>query len=215
MSGMEKFTFNQIRSTATHASGRLFQKSQKIFNRYRFFWFLVLNFIHNIINFHVDIAKLKKNRLIKYVTFLAQYWKLSFQIKPLRTVKGWSSILHATIGKNNGRFGDRTPGIWFHGGSTKLHICSAINGNPNRCYNSKPLPRNKFSTILIQQVRVRKRYGQKYMIRIHFQVFINNKKVVDVVNQKPKIFRNVRYYAGDPWFQPAFAILRNFRLRIL
>ena len=148
---------------------------------------------------------LQQNRVVATKKHLLRGWKLSFNINPFGIVHGWSSILHATIGKNNGRYGDRTPGIWFHGGSTKLHICSAINGNRNLCYNSKPLPRNRFSTILIQQI-------QKANHQYFFQIYINGRKVFDVLNKRPQVFANVKYYASDPWFNAARAIITKFRV---
>ena len=39
----------------------------------------------------------------------------------------------------------------------------------------------------------------------YYQIFINGKRVVNELNEKPKIFNNVKYYASDPWYVPGKA----------
>ena len=160
-----------------------------------------------IFTFTFSSDVVKKNQVITSKSVLPRGWKVTLQVRPSGTIYGWSNILHATIGKNIARYGDRTPGIWFHSASTRLHICSAVNGNKNYCYNSPSLHRYKFTTITIQQVQKRS-YGNHYF----YQIYINGKKVVDVLNSRAQIFRNVKYYAGDPWYHAAKANIRNFRL---
>ena len=129
---------------------------------------------------------------------LTRGWKVSLDITPFGTVNGWSSIMHATTGGNNGVYGDRTPGIWFHSGTTKLHICSAVNGNKNYCFNSDPIPLNEESKIIVQQIQAVENNPQ-----YTYEIIINGDKVLSVFNDKPETFENVEYYTGDPWYQPA------------
>ena len=146
--------------------------------------------------------------------YLANVWTVQFEIKPLKVMSHWRSILHGTIGGNVKNYGDRTPGVWFISKTTRLFICSAINGNPNFCIATKQsLPLNRYTTVKIQQVALLRRYGSRqYGTRIHFQIRINDKLVADRVNTKPKSFNEVRYYSGDPWYEPAFAVVRNFKV---
>ena len=149
-----------------------------------------------------------RNRLVKTVKVLPHGWVVSFKVRPFSTVYGWSNILHATIGGNDAKYGDRIPGIWFHSGSTKLHICSAVNGNKNYCYNTPyQLGRYKFTTITIRQVQ-KENYGNHYF----YQIIINGKKVVDVMNRETKVFRNVKYYVSDPWHDAARANIQNLKV---
>ena len=144
---------------------------------------------------------------------LQRGWRVTLQVRPFGTVYGWSNILHATIGGNIGKYGDRTPGIWFHSGTTKLHICSAVSGHANYCYNSHALPIHRSSTIVIQQVQRRRTYGSRsYGYRYHFEIFINGVRKISVVNSKPAIFHNVKYYASDPWHNAALAVVSHFKL---
>ena len=162
----------------------------------------------NILSFfYIALTAVIRNRIIKQVRVLPRGWRVTLQVRPSGTVYGWSNVLHATIGKNIARYGDRIPGIWFNSGSTRLHICSAVNGNKNYCYNSPSLHRYKFTKITIQQVQKRS-YGNHYF----YQIYINGKKVVDVLNRRAQIFRNVKCYAGDPWYHAAKANIKNFKL---
>ena len=134
-------------------------------------------------------------------------WRVSVQIRPLGIRNGFSSILHASIGGDAKNYGDRTPAIFFRPKSTGLHICSAVSGNPNYCFDSQPIRRNAYTTVVIQQVQ-KPKYGNLYF----YQIFINGRKVRDVLNTRPQVFRNVRYFASNPFLQPAIANIRNFRL---
>ena len=131
-------------------------------------------------------------------------WRVVFHIQPFDIVHGWGSVLHATIGGNIGKYGDRIPGVWFLPGKTQLHICSAVNGNKNYCKNTKPLPLNKFSTVVIQQIQ-KAPFGNHY----YYQIIINNIVEHDVLNTRPKAFHNVKYYLGDPWYWAARAFVRG------
>lgn len=116
--------------------------------------------------------------------------------------------MHATIGQNNAHSGDRTPAVWFESNSSRILICSAINGNKNYCYSQKEgIPMNKYSTVTIQQIQI-SQFGYLY----HYQIFINKVKVLDVHNQKPQEFDYVKYYLSDPWYLGAKANVRGFQV---
>ena len=140
---------------------------------------------------------------------LTRGWDVSFEITPFGTVSGWSNIMHATTGGDDDVYGARTPGIWFISGTTKLRICSAINGDKTYCLDSDPIPLNKESKIIVQQIQAEDGGDQYY-----FKFFINDKKVKSVLNTQPKVFYNVTYYTSSPWYQPAKAKINNFKLEL-
>ena len=41
---------------------------------------------------------------------------------------------------------------------------------------------------------------------------MNGKRFVDILNDRPQIFNDVKYYASDPWHNPAKAVIANFEL---
>ena len=167
------------------------------------FNYQVLNFV--LVRQHPN--QLKRNNLLTTVKVLQRGWSVSFEIKPTGIVSRWANIIHATLGRDNKRYGDRNPAVWFRPNTRRLHICSAVSGNKNRCYNSASLPKNKFTRVLIRQI-------QKRDFKYHYQIFINGRKRLDVINRRPRIFKNVKYYATDPWYTAANAQLRSFKLKM-
>ena len=152
--------------------------------------------------FHTPV----RGRQIIYKKILSESWSLSFYIKPFGVRPGWSNVLHATTGGDNGVYGYRTPGVWMISNSRRLHICSAVNGNPNYCWNSQSLPANKFTQVEIRQIP---KFGPN---SYYFQVLIDNTLKHEILNKQPSIFHNVRYYLSDPWYKPAKAHVRNFNV---
>jgi hypothetical protein len=138
---------------------------------------------------------------------MSKAWKLSFKIKPTDKQKGWSNIIHATAhGRNYHKYGDRTPGIWFISNTNRLHICSAVNGNKNYCYNTRDLPSNAYSTITIQQIQ--RNDGQ-----FVYQILVNGTMLHQKINDAPQSFKNVKLYASDPWYKPAKAIVKQLEFK--
>ena len=142
------------------------------------------------------------NTLIGNVEEFYPEWKLSMDIYPTGTVSDWTNIFHATIGDDDGNYGDRTPSIWFIGGGTRLHICMAISGDKSKCYDSTPLPIYAWSKLSISQSEESEGF---FMYRIE----INGTEVYSVRNTWPKFFNNVKLYNSDPWYKPASAMLSN------
>ena len=109
-----------------------------------------------------------------------------------------------TISGNEAVYGARIPGIWTLPKSTStgyLHIAFASSGNRNYYVNTKVLPVNKWVKVrLSQQLE-----GSQYI----YKIFINDKQVLRRVNTQPRDFRNVKVYAGDPWYQAAEGYIRN------
>ena len=87
-----------------------------------------------------------------------------------------------------------------------MHICSTVNGNANYCYNTPALPLNKQSTVTVKQVQSPKNH------QYYYQIYIDGKKVHEILNESPQTFNNVKYYASDPWYHPAKAFVTDFKL---
>ena len=146
---------------------------------------------------------MEKGKVIKELDVLPRGWKVSIEIKPLSEVKLHTSIFRGTIGGNYKEHGDRIPAIFFKRSSNNLIICSSINDNANYVTNIPiELPVNKWTKIVVQQI-------QKDDLKYHYEIFINGKKNLSIVNKKPRIFKNVKYFASDPFYQAANAVIRN------
>ncbi|XP_065656161.1 uncharacterized protein LOC100212432 isoform X5 [Hydra vulgaris] len=148
---------------------------------------------------------LVKDNLIAELPSLEKTYSVSFKIKPTLYSQGWKSVIHLTIGQNFGRYGDRTPAVWFlHDGSGRLTIASAINDNANYYFHTEPLQLNKWSSVQISQVRIKEVYT--------FIVYIDGKVIHSVENTKPQSFKNVKVYTADPWYDTQDASLKDLRV---
>ena len=97
-----------------------------------------------------------------------------------------------TIGSNSGKYGDRTPAIFFHP-TRGMHVTSAINGNKNWVKNvAPPPPIGEWTTLSVSQ----KSSGGKYF----YSFAVGGQKIFSVENTQPREFSNVKVYASDPWY---------------
>lgn len=147
--------------------------------------------------------------MVRVIPFQERAWSLSFSVLPLEKISGWASLIHLTTGGNIGQYGYRTPGVWFKPGTTALHICAPVNNKHNHCFNTHHLPLDVFTEVTIIQKSLD--HGYTYW----FYIFVNHKKVYAIKNQNAQIFRNVKVYCGDPWYSPAFAVVREVKFQNL
>ena len=135
-------------------------------------------------------------------------WTVSFEIKPTSIDKKSTNILHATNGGKREAHGEKTPQISFKKGTTILEICSTVNNNAKHCKESpEPLPLNKYTPVIVQQVQ--SITDNKY----YFQIIINGKIIANDPNDNARTLENVSYFASSDWERPAHAVLRNFQLK--
>ena len=151
---------------------------------------------------------LEKSKLFREQPILERGWKISFEIKPLGVnKKEYTNIIHATIGGDYGEHGDRTPKIFFPRRSTKLQFVTSIDDNPNRIFSSDgQLPLNQYSKVVVQQIQK----GQQY----YFEIFVNGKEEVSILNNKPRVFKNVKYYASSPFHTAANALIKEVTVEV-
>ncbi|XP_065672703.1 uncharacterized protein LOC105845300 isoform X5 [Hydra vulgaris] len=153
----------------------------------------------------VNERVLTQNTMIAKLISLEKAYTVSFKLKPSIYSKGLKSIIHLTIGEDNGQYGERTPAVFFHeDGSGRLTISSAINGDGSYSFNSEPLSLNEWSSIRISQIRHKKIFK--------FIVHINGKVVHSIKNTKPQSFKNVAVYAADPWHDAQYGFLKDLRI---
>ena len=133
---------------------------------------------------------------------------MKFQFKPSRFQGGWTNVIHLTTGGNCCGYGQRTPGVWFHGSNgratkNKFHICSAVNGNGNFCYNTGlVVSRGQWTSVEISQLQV----GGSYV----YTVKVDNKVIgKPVINKVARDFSNVKVYAADAWYNAAQGSIKN------
>ena len=130
---------------------------------------------------------------------------ISFELKLDKEISGWTNVLRVFNEEQNCcKVGSRVPAVFVHGGTTKLHICHAINGNGNTCFNSKPLPKGQYTTVVIQQVL---KYDEKY----RYSIEIGGEEVYQVTNTKAQVFQNAKLFASDNYYNPASGSIKNIK----
>ena len=123
--------------------------------------------------------------------------------------------------------GVRIPHVYLHANTTKLHICTALNGNFNHVWNSEEMPVNTWFKLTIKQTRFQAVNEIEVRSKFIYEILINDEIMHQAINQSPKTFRNVNGYSGttgtrqleatifggDPQFLFAAGQFRNFTFK--
>ena len=150
--------------------------------------------------------KLVKNTLKTTLPTLGKEWMISFLFYPTSyTYNGWTSIVHLTTGGNIGKYGNRTPGIFFHP-SYGLSVSSSVNGkhNYNKEFNPSSAPVGQWTKIEISQSKKDNKYI--YKVAIGDDTF-------SVENTQPAEFTNVRVFASDPWHVAQLGSIKDLNIQ--
>eukprot|EP00111_Clytia_hemisphaerica_P008352 TCONS_00024387-protein len=154
-----------------------------------------------------DVYEIARNQYIKTIPIIQKAYRFTMEIKPLGVRHGWTNIFHATSNAGNCcGYGSRIPAFFLFSGSTRLHMCNAVNGRGN-FYIDRTIPMNKFTKVDLQQVLESGEY--------RYSIFFNNVEVYTIVNKKPQVFKHVNVYFGDRFYTPSNALIRNFHFENL
>ena len=110
------------------------------------------------------------------------------------THKGYINLLHATIGGDYTKYGDRVPAIYLAPESTRVQVCSAVNGNPLFCGFSNDIPLNVASEIKVRQYLSSNNVYLYQATVAGVNLFKN-----PVQNTQPRYFPDVKVYASNPF----------------
>jgi len=151
---------------------------------------------------------LVKNHLYDIIALWPKQNFVTLSIKPMSGTIIWANVFQFTTGENYGYHGTRCPSLFLH--FDKWHCTTSANGNANNyIYSGEPIPMNVFSYFYYEQ-----RFNatiQEYVIK----VFINNTLVKEVINNDARDFQNVKIYLANSWYDPADAIVKDFKYGIL
>ena len=136
--------------------------------------------------------KIERNdQKFKGVTIYPNY-EISIDLK-LRenTHNWWSNVLGFRVdgviaddGKGFFPQGSRIPAVFLYKESTRILVCSAINGDGNVCWSSPAeMPVDTWFNLKIKQEVI----GSKYV----YQIFIDEDQVYSIINNEPMTFENV------------------------
>ena len=155
--------------------------------------------------------QLAQNSLLTTLPKMSKEWKVSFEVNPGEySANGYENVLHLTIGGkglgSGAKIGDRTPAIWIHK-SRGVAISSALNGKVAYTKTFKGLPPvGQWTSMEISQTLVKSKYK--------YRISINNKTLLNIENKKPVELKDVKVYAGSPWYKPRKGNIRNLEIEI-
>lgn len=148
-------------------------------------------------------------------------YEVSVDLKITGTVSGWSNIFAMQVdsaGADNRlihpKNGDRIPAVFLHSDSSRLHICSGINGNHNYCYNSEAMDMDTWFNVKI--VQTMKHFTSAHAnagSHIFYQIFINGDQVFEIQNDAAQTYENVKaeFSNGYPTPNTASASKAQYR----
>ena len=134
-----------------------------------------------------------------------QKFEVKFDVLPKSIPSAsYASVIHLTVANNEANHGDRIPAVWLNSQSFWL-VASSVSGNRNHNHAFWNLCLNTWNSFRIWQTQIPD--GSYF-----FEYSINNKTIHSIENNDPKLFRNVKVYAADPWYVSADAKIRNFQI---
>ena len=144
---------------------------------------------------------MRTNELLATLAVLSKQYSVSFQVLPTKFLDDWPNVIHLTIEGNNNKYGYRIPAIFF-GKTGSIWFSKAVYRNGNDYFLSKIFKLGAWITVNIIQFKS----GSDY----RYQIFLNGEKVHEEINKDIREFKDVKIYAGDPWYPAQPGIIRNF-----
>ena len=156
-------------------------------------------------------GQLQKGKQVATVDLPLDY-EIGFDITPgTRLATEYSSIVHFTTNKDCCDYGNRIPGIWFAPKSRKLYI--SVGDTTNGNFNSHDDWKCVNDTILTLEPD---KYYHVKLVLLHkkISVFVNDTVACSNISRTDrKVFKNVKVYMADPWYDAADAIVRGLYLK--
>jgi len=129
-------------------------------------------------------------------------YTMSFDLWPESAKDDWRNVIHVTSNGDCCSDGERSPAVWFYGGTTKLHVRQSwmYSGNDG-CDPPSPLPTRAWTNVKLE------------MKNNIFQVYYNGISVC--INKGMWLRRQNRQqsviYGSNPWYQPADGKIRKLQ----
>ena len=151
---------------------------------------------------------LREVRILKVFKNLFKEFSVSFELNPsysFNQTDDLLNILHLTLGKSIGRYGDRVPGVWLNPVTQLLYISSAVNGKVEYSVDFQNVtPFSQWTNITIVQELVNESYW--------FSVYMNGTSQSRLQNTDVRKFYAVTVYACDPWHKKLAGFMRNLKI---
>jgi hypothetical protein len=149
-----------------------------------------------------DVVVATPNNLIGTVSIPANF-RLSFDVIPVNVLNGvWGNFVHFTkTGEDNAGGGSRMPAIWFHPGTTKMHVCQDTQTQTNVCINpDEAFPLNALTTLTVESVD------------LVTTMWFGDQVVGSVTYASARHIGDAAFWFTDKWYASADASIENVQL---
>ena len=148
-------------------------------------------YIGGLISFFPEPTVLEAGDAIGVVNLPLDF-SVGFDFTPTAAAGGWANIIHFTIGGNCCGYGQRIPGVWFYGGTTRLHIRDGSQANGNHgCDPEEQIPIGETTSVRID------------MTSEGVEVFYNAVSKCTAEGRDRTNFDDIQIFAADPWHETA------------
>merc|ERR1719300_2313808 len=147
----------------------------------------------------------KKGQLLAVIPEWGPNFRISFDlnINSMYSSRsdGWANVLHFTAtGKDCCSLGDRVPALFTNAQLNTVSFMSNVDHNGNF---QKGTPHGTFPTNTWCKIKIEQKFeGFQWRYSVHVE---GVGTLINVINKKPKIWKNVAVYAGDPFFPATHA----------
>jgi len=140
--------------------------------------------------------QIKRNEVVVEGVTVHPEYEISIDLNLNQNINNdWSNVLgfrQEGAGYNGYPQGLRIPAVFLYKKSTRILVCSAVNGNGNSCWaSSEEMPVDTWFNLKIKQAVI----GSKYV----YQIFVDGDQVQSIVNKEPMTFENVNGLIGNEY----------------
>ena len=152
---------------------------------------------------------IRRNEIIHSDVTVHETFDISIMLNlEKNTDSGWSNIFgfqkEGVKAYDNGfPIGSRIPAVWLRPNSNALHICMALNGSGNSCWNSPEMPVDTWFKLNIKQISTTDDLNDVHYL---YMIYIDDEMKHYVKNRQPMKFEGVNGILGNS-YQPE----RNYK----
>jgi len=145
---------------------------------------------------------ISRNKELASLEYWGPEYKVSFDltIKSYPTSSDWAGILRLTTGGDCCDIGDRIP-LFKLFRDNQLVILNAVNDQGNH--------QSRFNLNTNQEYAIELSQTKESDNQFHYRIMIDGEERLNIVNNKPRTFTNVKVSSIDNWINPADAEYNN------
>ena len=159
----------------------------------------------------VNATTLEKGKLLAMIPALGREWRVSLEVSLDKLNRRGpesarrASVLHMTE-ETGTKFGKYTPAIWIHRGRILVSTTLGAKLIFNKMFPSNASTLGNWTQIVVSQSLK----GKDYI----YAIKIGGKEVLSMTNTRPRLFYDVKVFAGSPLFNPLEGSIRRLKIEL-